>query len=166
MFAWRAADGAGLEGEVTCGRDVEQDARQIPPDAMFERVVFEALGAERALLLLERHVGAEVGVEGRVGKHLMEETSHPGRADDRCVGMSCALRREDGEDVGSLGVGEGNTGEPEVGMVVEGHAGRFPPKRPGAAPDQQEHPTLDEGPNRPVVKPRPLEIQCHRTFVA
>ena len=53
-----------------------------------------------------------------------------------------------------------------MGMVVEGPTGGFPPKGTGAAPDQQEHPTLDEGPDRPVVEPRPLEIQCHRTFVA
>jgi hypothetical protein len=53
-----------------------------------------------------------------------------------------------------------------MGVVVEGCPGGFPPKRPGAAPDQQDHPALDEGPDRPVVEPRPLEMQCHRTFVA
>lgn len=89
----------------------------------------------------------------------MEEISHPGGADHRWVGMSWAPKCEDGLDVGTLGVAEGYTGEPEMGTVVEGPAGGFPPKRPGAAPDQQEHPALDEGPDRPVVGSRPLEIQ-------
>ena len=110
--------GTGTRGGQWPRRGTGRPTRS-PQMSCSERVVVEALGAERAVLLLERHVGPEVGVERRGGKHLIEEISHPAGADDRRVGMSWAMRCEDGDDVGSLRKTEGYTGEPEMGMAVE-----------------------------------------------
>jgi hypothetical protein len=51
-----------------------------------------------------------------------------------------------------------------MGMVVEGPTGRFPPECTRTAPDQQEDPTLDEGPDRPVVKPDRFTRRSHEVI--
>jgi hypothetical protein len=65
----------------------------------------------------------------------VEEISHPGGADERRVRFSPDRRIQGCEDVGALGVAEGDTGEAENGVAVEGPTGGLPPKRTGAAPD-------------------------------
>jgi hypothetical protein len=40
-----------------------------------------------------------------------------------------------------------------------------PPEGPRSAPDEEEDPTFDESPDRPVVEPQALGIPSHRTFV-
>jgi hypothetical protein len=51
-----------------------------------------------------------------------------------------------------------------MGMVVEGLTGETPPECTGPAPDQQERPALDEGPDRPVVKPDRFTRRSHEVI--